>query len=84
MLKVGDKIVIRFSKKLAKKGNTLLVNRNGTVTRLVVSNGELTGVFADVKVMRKSRNYYIPADSIGGCNEINRLRALSILKSSIL
>lgn len=84
MLKVGDKITIRFSKKLAQKGNSQLVNQTGIVTRLVFSNGKLKGVYADVKVMRWNRNYYIPTDSIGGCNEINKLRVLSILKSSIL
>lgn len=84
MLKVGDKITIRYSKKLAQNGNNLLVNRIGVVTRLLFNAGNLIGVYADVKVMRRNRNYYIPYSSIEGCNEINKLRVLSILKSTIL
>lgn len=84
MLKPGDRITVRYSKKLASKGNNLLVNRTGTVTRLVMISGKLIGVYADILVMRRKRNYYIPADSISGCNEINKIRVLSLLKSTIL
>lgn len=84
MLKVGDTITIRYSRKLAQNGNNLLTNRTGVVTRVLTSNGEVVGVYADVKVMRKARNYYIPVCSIDGSDEINRMRSLSILKSTIL
>lgn len=84
MLKIGDKITIRYSKKLAQNGNNLLVNRVGVVTRILTNAGNIIGVYADVRVMRKLRNYYIPINSIEGVDEINKLRALSILKSTIL
>lgn len=84
MLKIGDKITIRFSKKLAQNGNTLLVNRIGVITRILTNAGEIVGVYADVEVMRKLRNYYIPINSIEGVDEINKLRTLSILKSTFL
>lgn len=84
MLKVGDKITIRYSKKLAQEGNNLLTNRIGIVSSLRMSNGNLIGVYADVKVMRRMRNYYIPLASIEGPEDINRIRTLSILKSTIL
>lgn len=83
-LKVGDTITIRYSKKLAQNGNNLLVNRTGVVTRILTSNGDVVGVYADVMVMRRARNFYIPVCSIDGSEEINRMRSLSILKSTIL
>lgn len=84
MLKVGDEIIIRYSKKLAQDGNNLLTNRTGIVSALRIFNGNLVGVYADVKVMRRIRNYYIPLASIEGPEDINRIRTLSILKSTIL
>lgn len=84
MLKVGDTITVRYSKKLAQNGNSLLVNRTGKVTRVLTSNGEVVGVRADVTVMRKTRNFYIPVSSIDGSDEINRMMSLNILKSTIL
>ena len=84
MLKVGDKITIRYSKKLAQDGNSLLTNRMGVVSALKMSGGNLIGVHADVMVMRRIRNYYIPLASIEGPEDINRIRTLSILKSTIL
>lgn len=84
MLKVGDKITIRYSKKLAQDGNNLLTNRIGVISALRMSNGNLIGVYADVKVMKRMRNYYIPLASIEGPEDINRIRTLSILKSTIL
>lgn len=84
MLKVGDQITIRYSKKLAQDGNNLLTNRIGIVSSLRMSGSNLIGVYADVKVMRRIRNYYIPLASIEGPEDINRIRTLSILKSTIL
>lgn len=84
MLKVGDAITIRYSKKLASDGNNLLTNRVGIVTSLKMSGGKLVGVYADVKVMRRTRNYYIPLASIEGPEEVNRIRTLSLLKSTTL
>lgn len=84
MLKVGDKITIRYSKKLAQNGHNLLTNRTGTITRVLIAGGNLIGVYADVKAMRRIRNFYIPAASIEGGDEVNKIRVLSLLKSTIL
>lgn len=83
-LKVGDKVTIRYSKKLEQNGNSLLTNRTGIVTRILFTGGNLTGAYVDVKVMRRVRNYYIPISSIEGPDIINKMRTLSILKSTIL
>lgn len=84
MLKKGDKITIRSSRPLIDKGLGNLVNKTGVITKVLNSQGRLLGVYADVKVVRKIRNYYIPAESIEGPDSINRVRTLSILKSTIL
>ena len=83
-LKVGDQITIRYFKKLEQNGNSLLTNRTGVVTRILFTGGNLTGAYVDVKVMRRIRNYYIPISSIEGPDTINKMRTLSILKSTIL
>lgn len=83
-MKIGDKITIRYSKKLAVNGNSLLTNRTAIVTRIIVTNGNLTGVYADVRVARRLKNYYIPVASIDGADEVNKIRVLSLLKSTIL
>lgn len=67
-----------------RNGLSNLVNKTGVITRILNSQGKLLGVYADVKVMRKMRNYYIPVESIEGPDSINRVRTLSILKSTIL
>lgn len=84
MLKPGDEITIRFSKQLANEGHAFLDNRIGVVSGLKMSKGKLVGVYADVKVMRRKRNYFIPLASIEGPKDINKIRTLSILKSTIL
>lgn len=83
-LKVGDRVTIRYSKKLEQNGNSLLTNRTGIVTRILLTGGNLTGAYVDVKVMRRVRNYYIPISSIEGPDLINKMRTLSILKSTVL
>lgn len=83
-LKVGDRVTIRYSKKLEQNGNSLLTNRTGIVTRILFTDGNLTGAYVDVKVMRRVRNYYIPISSIEGPDLINKMRTLSILKSTVL
>lgn len=83
-LLVGDSVTIRYSKKLEQNGNSLLTNRSGVVTRVHVSSGKIVGAYVDVKVMRRVRNYYVPLCSIEGPDEINRLRNMAILKSTIL
>lgn len=83
-LKPGDQITIRYSKKLEQSGNNLLINRLGEITRVVTVNGNVTGAYVDVKVMRRIRNYYIPISSIEGPDEINKIRNLGILKSIVL
>ena len=82
--KVGDRVTIRYSKKLEQNGNSLLTNRTGIVTRILFTGGNLTGAYVDVKVMRRVRNYYIPISSIEGPDLINKMRTLSILKSTVL
>ena len=84
MIKVGDKITIRNSKELARKELNVLVNKTGVITKILISQGRILGVYADVKVMRRIRNYYIPVESIEGPDSINRVRSLSILKSTVL
>jgi hypothetical protein len=84
MLRVGDKITIRYSKQLVKSGHSVLTNRTGTITKLMNVGNDLIGVYADVKVMRRMRNYFIPINSIEGPEDVNRIRSLSILKSTIL
>lgn len=83
-LKVGDRVTIRYSKKLEQNGNSFLTNRTGIVTRILFTGGNLTGAYVDVKVMRRVRNYYIPISSIEGPDLINKMRTLSILKSTVL
>ena len=83
-LKVGDQITIRYSRKLEQNGNSLLTNRTGTITRILFTGGNLTGVYVDVKVMRRIRNFYIPISSVEGPDIINKMRTLSILKSTKL
>lgn len=84
VLKTGDEITIRYSKKLAQNGNNMLTNKTGIVTRVLMTGGNMVGAYVDVKVMRRIRNYYIPISSIEGPEEINKIRTLSILKSTVL
>lgn len=84
VLKTGDEITIRYSKKLAQNGNNMLTNKTGIVTRVLMAGGNMVGAYVDVKVMRRIRNYYIPISSIEGPEEINKIRTLSILKSTVL
>lgn len=83
-LKVGDEVTIRYSKKLDQNGHSLLTNRTGVVTRILYTGGNLVGAYVDVKAMKKIRNFYIPICSIEGPEKINRMRTLSILKSTVL
>lgn len=83
-LMVGDKITIRYSKQLDKNGNSFLVNKIGIITKLMRIGKNIIGVYADVNVMRRMRNYYVPICSIEGPDEIDKTRTLSILKSTIL
>lgn len=63
-LMIGDKITIRYSKQLDKSGNNILTNKTGIVTKLMKIGKNIIGVYADVKVMRRIRNYYVPVCSI--------------------
>ncbi len=83
-LMIGDKITIRYSKQLDKSGNNILTNKTGIVTKLIKIGKNIIGVYADVKVMRRMRNYYVPVSSIEGPGDIDKTRTLSILKSTIL
>jgi hypothetical protein len=84
MLKSGDEITVRYSQQLVKAGNNTLVNRTGIVSDLVMSDGVVIGVKANVRVVKRNRNYFIPIDSIDGIEDVNKIRTLSILKSTIL
>ena len=48
MIKIGDKITVRNSKELARKGLNVLVNKTGMVTKVLKSQGGVIGVYADV------------------------------------
>lgn len=84
MLQIGDKITVRSSTGLMKKGLNVLINKTGVVTRTLYSQGRLLGAYADIKVMRRVRNYYIPIESIEGPDSINRMRTIGILKTTVL
>lgn len=83
-LMVGDKITIKYSKRLSNSGNDSLINKTGIVTKLLRVGKNIIGVYVDVKIMRRTKNYFIPACSIEGPEEIEEIRTLSILKSTIL
>lgn len=68
-LMIGDKITIRYSKQLDKSGNNILTNKTGIVTKLMKIGKNIIGVYADVKVMRRIRNYYVPVCSIEGLGD---------------
>lgn len=84
MIKVGDNIVIRYSDKLVDAGNELLVNKAGVVTGLKRAFGKVVGVYADVRVFRKSKNYYIPLISVEGPDDISRSKTFKLLKQTVL
>lgn len=83
-LRVGDKVTIRYSKKLEHNGLNMLINKVGVVTKIFMSGGKVTGACVDVYAMRKTRNYHIPINSIEGPDKINKFRTLAILKSTML
>lgn len=83
MIKVGDQIAIRHSSKLTGK-SAVLANRTGVVTKVIMSDNEFVGVRVDVRIMRIKKNYFVPAASIDDSYDVNRMRTLSLLKSTIL
>lgn len=84
-LSIGEKITIKSSKKLTQSGHGLLVNRFGTITKIVYGDGgKLLGVQVDIQVTKKTRNYYIPVDSIDGIDSIDKMRTYDILKTMML
>lgn len=84
MLRVGDKITIRPSHQLSMEGNEALVNKTGTITKLVDNNDAIYGAYVDVKIMRRVKNCFIPIKSIEGPEHVNKVRVNSILKATIL
>ena len=84
MIKAGDKITVKYSRHLSQTGCTVLANRVGVVTQVVEHNGQLQGVYADVFVMKRTRNYYIPLDSIDGPECVNRIQSINLLKNIII
>lgn len=83
-LSVGNKVTIKYSKQLFDNGNDSLVNKTGVITQLLKIGKNVVGVYVDVRVMRRIKNYYIPVCSVEGPCEISKTRTLSILKSTIL
>lgn len=79
MLRPGERIAIKPSKQLENAGCKSLVNKTGVITR-VVSNG----VYADVKILRRVRNYFIPMKSVESSEEVNKARVHSLLKATVL
>lgn len=83
-INIGDEITVRYSKKLERSGNIQLVNKVGIVTRLLSNANGVLGAYVDINDTKRIKNYYIPICSIEGPNAINRMRNLSILKTTIL
>lgn len=83
-MNVGDKITIRYSKKLERHGNAGIANKTGVITRVFAPGGRVMGAYVDVCVARKVKNYYVPASSIEGPDEIGKVCVLSILKSAVI
>ena len=84
MLKVGDTITIRYSKKLAQDGHGFLANKTAVVLSIRAVGDKISGVQAWVNSVRRNKSYYIPISSIEGPDDINRMRALSLLRSTTL
>lgn len=83
-MRIGETITIRYSKKLAKNGHSILANRTGKVTRIVVSGGNITGVNVDVEIQKRTRNYFIPTCAVEGLSSLDEIKNLQILHSAIL
>lgn len=84
MLQVGDIITVRYSEKLVDAGNELLVNKSGVITGLKHSFQKIVGVYADVRVFRRVKNYYIPIISVEGPDDVSRSKTLKLLKQITL
>lgn len=84
MLRIGDKITIKKSNQLTQSGNGFLVNKKAVITQLALHGGSVGGVYADVKIMRKTRNFYIPLKSVESLEDVNKVRVQCILKSTVL
>lgn len=83
-LNKGDKVTVIYSKELERAAQTVLVGRLGHVTGIVEDCGVIKGAYIDIMVMRRIRNYFVPINSIDGSEDINKIRTLDILKSTIL
>lgn len=84
MLRKGNKITVRYSDQLAQAGNKNLVGKTGIITKVMLGKGILGGVYADVKVFRKTKNFYIPQQSVESSEDINKARVSSLLKNTVL
>lgn len=84
MLVEGNRIKVRYSRKLAENGDRDLVGRSGIVTKTIMSEGRLVGVFADFRTMRRTKNRFIPVNAIEEHDHINRLRVMGVLKTTVL
>lgn len=83
-LSIGDIFTVRHSKRLEQNGNGNLINKSGTVTRILKSENRILGVYADFVIFRKTKNYYIPFASIERPDFISKTRTLGIIKSTVL
>lgn len=80
-IRPGDKIAIGYSKKLEEVGSHSLVNRRGTVTRLVTVGRRVIGAYVDVKLLKRTRNYFIPTASIISDEELDRQKSYNLLQT---
>lgn len=84
ILKAGDHITVRYSKKLEQNGNISLVSKTGVVSRVQMQNGDIVGAYVNIAGIKRGKNRYIPISSIDGSANIDRMRIIGILKSTIL
>lgn len=84
VVRKGDRIMVRYSKKLAKAGHGNLINKTGVVRRVASVLGKVTGAYVDMLVGGEVRNVFIPLCSIVETDTVDKLRTLSILKSTKL
>lgn len=82
MLKVGDKIKIRNSKRLELIGLRKLCGKKAEIISVVTARNHINGVMAKVKGAGCANKKFIPIESVIAAEEVDQLRTLAILKSS--
>lgn len=85
MVQQGETVRIKYSRALLRLGLCELVTREAQVTKVLYTKcNKVRGAYVIPLTGRLKGEWYIPIQSIGGLDEINRLRNRSILKSTIL